>query len=64
MVDLASLATAVAEARTKALASIVASLINENEPLLVAEAEGTAVMVKERGGHDRWRITVDAVERG
>jgi hypothetical protein len=37
-------------ANCRSLASIIAALINENEPLLRAEAEGASVTVREIGG--------------
>lgn len=40
----------ISEANNRSLAGIITSLINENEPLLKAEQDGTTVTVRERGG--------------
>jgi hypothetical protein len=42
--------SALARANHKSLARIIAALVNENEPLLKAEQDGTTVTVRERGG--------------
>jgi hypothetical protein len=51
----------VARVQTKALASVVANLIAEHEPLLYALADGTTVTVRERGGPGQFKITVEAL---
>ena len=52
-----------AEANCRSLASIVAALINENEPLLSASSEGDVVTVHQRGGGTAMQIAVRAVEK-
>jgi hypothetical protein len=42
----------------KSLARIVADLINDNEPLLKAEADQATVTVRERGGPGAFSINV------
>lgn len=44
----------------KALARIIADLINENERLLEATCEGATVTVRERGGSSAMTFTVKA----
>jgi hypothetical protein len=47
-----------AELQAKSLARIVADLINDNEPLLKAEADQATVTVRERGGPGAFSINV------
>lgn len=45
--------------RCKSLASIIAGLINGNEPLLRAEADGSTIKVRELGGSAAMTIKVE-----
>jgi hypothetical protein len=45
--------------RAKSLASIIADLVNANEPMLKAQADGETVTVSERGGGAVMRVTID-----
>lgn len=47
-----------ASIQAKSLARIIAALINENEPLLKAEQDGTVIAVDERGGPGGFVVTV------
>lgn len=47
-----------ARIQSKSLAKIIAALINENEPLLKAEQDGTVIAVDERGGPGGFVVTV------
>lgn len=47
-----------AQIQARSLARIIANLINENEPLLKAEADGTVLSVDERGGTGGFVVTV------
>lgn len=45
--------------RARSLAHIIAALVNENEPMLKAEADGATVTISERGGGAAMRLTID-----
>jgi len=47
-----------ARIQAKSLARIIADLINANEPLLKAEADGEVIAVDERGGNGGFVVTV------
>jgi hypothetical protein len=51
-------ATRVTVAQHRALARIVADLLNRNEPLLKAECDGVEIKVSERGGKQVATINV------
>jgi hypothetical protein len=51
-------AAALAKIQCRSLARIIAGLINENEPLLKAEADGSTVTVRERGGPATMTVTI------
>lgn len=65
-INLASVAARVlgtdplATGRHKALAGILADLLNDHEPLLHAEQDGATVTVSEKGGRVAMRFTVEA----
>jgi len=44
----------------KTLTGLIVSLLNENEPLLHAESDGTTVTVRDRGGDAVMCFTVEA----
>lgn len=46
----------------KSLAGIIAGLLAEHEPLLRAEADGSSVIVRERGGPGVFRVSIKARE--
>lgn len=62
LVELEVAESTLARCRHKSLARIIADLLNENEPLLKAEADGATVTVRERGGYAVMRFTVEAGE--
>lgn len=45
----------------KTLASIIAKLLAESEPMLKAEADGATVIVRERGGPRVFKVTVESL---
>lgn len=45
--------------RARSLASIIAGLLNENEPMLKAQADGGTITVSYRGGGAVMRCTVE-----
>jgi hypothetical protein len=47
----------------KSLASILAALVNDNEPLLKADVTGNVITVSERGGQATFTFTVKASSR-
>jgi hypothetical protein len=47
-----------ARIQAKSLARIITNLINENEPLLKADADGTVIAIDERGGTGGFVVTV------
>lgn len=49
----------VGRSKAKALASVIAGLINEHEPMLAAEATGATVVVRVRGDAGSMRLTVE-----
>jgi hypothetical protein len=51
---------AVASVQCRSLAAVIAELLNDNEPLLKAEANGASVTVRERGGPATMTFTVSA----
>ena len=55
------LAAEMASINCRTLASIIAKLIVENEPLLKAECDGATVTVRERGGSCVMRVSVEAL---
>jgi hypothetical protein len=49
----------VTRSKTKALANVIAGLINEHEPMLQAEVDGASVVVRVRGDDGSMRLTVE-----
>lgn len=49
-----------ARVKARALARVIAGLINDNEPLLRADADGTTVTVRELGDNGVMRVTVES----
>lgn len=61
--DAAKARQSLARAQEQSLAKIIADLLNENESLLQAEADGNEIIVRERGGFLAFCVTVDTEDQ-
>jgi hypothetical protein len=52
-----------ARIQSKALANIIAALVNDNEPMLSAKANGNTITVSERGGPATFTFTIQQSPR-